>query len=119
MHALIVDDDETTCRLLEKVLKSKGMEAEWTTDSVAGYNMSLRHDYDVVILDVRMPSLSGTEFTAGLKKENSGVKIILISAFADEALQKTAKNLGVALLSKPFTPDRLLAVTSEVLSRQA
>jgi DNA-binding response OmpR family regulator len=118
MRALIVDDDETSCQLLEKILKSKGMEAEWTTDSLAGYNMSRHHHYDLFLLDVRMPLLLGTEFAEGLKKENPHVKIILISGFADEALQKTAQSLGVSLLSKPFTPDRLLEVTFAVLSRQ-
>jgi DNA-binding response OmpR family regulator len=118
MRALIVDDDEISCRLLVKILKSKGMEAEWTTDSLTGYNMSLHHPYDLFILDVRMPLLLGTEFAEGLKKENPHVKIILISGFADEALQKTAQSLGVSLLSKPFTPDRLLEVTFAVLSRQ-
>jgi CheY-like chemotaxis protein len=118
MRALIVDDDEISCRLLVKILKSKGMEAEWTTDSLTGYNMSLHHPYDLFILDVRMPLLLGTEFAEGLKKENPNAKIILISGFADKALQETAKNLGVSLLSKPFTPDRLLEVTFAVLSRQ-
>ncbi len=119
MRALIVDDDETSCQLLVKVLKRKGMEAEWTTDSLAGYNLSRHHHYDLFILDVRMPLLLGTELAEGLKKENPNAKIILISAFADEALQKTAQSLGVSLLSKPFTLDRLLEATSEILGRHA
>jgi two-component system response regulator YesN len=95
------------------------MKAEWTTDSHAGYKRSLRHPYDLFILDVRMPLVSGTEFAERLKKEYPNVKIILISAFADEVLQKTARGLGVTLLSKPFTPDRLLAITAEVLDQSA
>jgi two-component system response regulator HydG len=116
-RVLVVDDDETSCRLLVKVIKSEGMEADWTTDSLAGYDQSLHHHYDLFILDVRMPLLSGTEFAEGLKKEHPEAKVILISAFADEALEQTAKSLGVSLLSKPFTPDRLRKVTAEVLGR--
>ena len=119
MRVLVVDDDETTCRLLVKVLGSQGLEADWTTDSLAGYELSLRHPYDLFILDVRMPLLLGTDFAEGLKKENPTAKIILISAFADEALQKTATTLSVSLLSKPFTPARLLKVTAEVLGQSA
>jgi DNA-binding response OmpR family regulator len=115
MRVLIVDDDETSCRLLGKVFKRHGMEAEWTTDSLAGYQMSLRHPYDLFILDVRMPLLSGTAFADGLKRAYPNAKVILISAFADEVLQKTARGLGVTLLSKPFTPGRLLTLTAEVL----
>jgi DNA-binding response OmpR family regulator len=119
MRVFIVDDDETSCQLLEKVFKRQGLEAEWTTDSLVGYQLSLQHPYDLFILDVRMPLLSGTEFAERLKKEHPNAKIILISAFADEALQKTAQNLGVTLLSKPFTPDRLLKLTTEMLGQHA
>lgn len=118
-RVLIIDDDETFCKFLGKVLKRHGMEVEWTTDSLAGYQMSLRHPADLFILDVHMPSLSGIAFAEGLKKEHPTVKIILISAFADEALQKTAQNLGATLLSKPFTPDRLLTITAEALGQHA
>ena len=117
MRALIVDDDETTCRLLARILERAGLEIMWTTDSLAGYNMSHYQPYDLFILDVRMPLLLGTEFAEGLKKDNPTAKILLISAFADETLVETAKGLGVSLLSKPFTPDRLLEVTSEILGR--
>jgi CheY-like chemotaxis protein len=118
MRALIVDDDETSCQLLARVLKGAGLEVDWTTDSLAGYNRSLHRPYDLFILDVRMPLLLGTEFAEGLKKQDPSTKIILISAFADEALLQTAQSLGVALLSKPFTPDRLREVTSEVLGQR-
>jgi len=117
MRVLIVDDDQTFCQLLAKVLQNKGLDAEWTTDSLAGYKMSFQYPYDLFILDIHMPFLSGTAFAERLKKEHPKVKIILISAFADEALQKTAQGLDVMLLSKPFTPDRLLELTAEVLSQ--
>lgn len=119
MRALIVDDDETSCKLLAKIINSTGLEVDWTTDSLAGYNLSLTNPYALIILDVRMPLLLGTEIAEGLKKENPQAKIILISAFADEALKKTAEDLEVVLLSKPFTPDRLLEITSALLDRQA
>jgi DNA-binding response OmpR family regulator len=115
MRALIVDDDETSCKLLAKIIASKGLEVDWTTDSLTGYNLSLENPYVLIILDVRMPLLLGTEIAEGLKKEKSPAKIILISAFADEALKKTAESLDAVLLSKPFTPDRLLAITSALL----
>jgi DNA-binding response OmpR family regulator len=117
MRVLVVDDDETSCLLLIKILRGHGLEADWTTNSLTGFSLSRLHPYDLFLLDVRMPLLLGTDFAANLKKESPRAKIILISAFADEALQKTAKSLGVALLSKPFTPDRLLKVTAEVLGQ--
>jgi len=65
-----------------------------------------------------MPSLLGTELAEPLKRDDPQVKIILISAFADEASFDISRTLGVPLLSKPFVPDRLLDVIAEVLNLQ-
>ncbi len=118
MRVLIVDDDETFCRLLVEVLEGNGFDVAWTTDSVAGYEMSASYPYDLVILDVRMPGLLGTELAQGLKKDYPLSKVILISAFADDSLRRTATNLGASLLSKPFTPGCLLNVVTKVLDGQ-
>jgi two-component system, sensor histidine kinase len=116
-HILIVDDDQTSCQLLVKVLTASGISADWTTDSIASYTMFLQRPYDLVILDVRMPGILGTELAEGIKQEKPDIKILLISAFADKALRKTADRLGAALLSKPFTPARLLEAIATLLSR--
>jgi CheY-like chemotaxis protein len=116
MRALIVDDDRTFCEFLTEVLADKGIEGVWATDGVEGYAMWCQQSFDLVISDVRMPSLLGTELAARLKRDNPRVKIILISAFADEASFDISRSLGVPLLSKPFAPDRLLELVAEVLS---
>ncbi len=113
MRILIVDDDKIFCCLLAEVLESQGYRVEWTTRALEGYKMSQRTHYDLLIFDVRMPFLLGTELAEGLKQQSPASKIILISAFADEALQKTAESLGVPLLSKPFTTDRLLGLIAK------
>jgi CheY-like chemotaxis protein len=115
MRALIVDDDATSCQLLTKILQREGLETEGTTDSLAGYDMALHNQYDLYVFDVRMPSLSGTELVEGLKAAYPDAKILLISAFADAALQQTARDLNVALLSKPFTLAQLLTEITDAL----
>jgi DNA-binding response OmpR family regulator len=110
-----MDDDETFCQLLAEVLEDKGIEVVWTTDGLAGYEKSLYESYDLFILDERMPMILGTELVEDLKKDNPRVKIILISAFADEALQKRSQRLGVPLLSKPFAAERLLDMVEGAL----
>jgi len=119
MHVLVVDDDEAFCQLLVKILQTNEMEAEWTSDGLTAYEKALQQPYDLFILDVRMPLVLGTELTEGLKKERPDAKVILISSFADEDLQRTAAHLGVPLLSKPFTLARLLQTTTEVLRPSA
>jgi two-component system response regulator HydG len=115
MRVLIVDDDESFCRLLAEILGRIGADVSWTTDSLEGYEMSSRQRYDLFIFDVRMPLLLGTELAEGLKKDWAGAKIILISAFADDSLQKISQKIGAPLLSKPFTAERLLETVESTL----
>ena len=105
---LIVDDDETFCRFLAEMLETKGMSVDWTTDPLQGYGMSQRERYDLFIFDVRMPLIVGTELVDDIRVGNPKAKIILISAFADEALRRLAQKLGVSLLSKPFSQESLI-----------
>jgi DNA-binding response OmpR family regulator len=116
VRVLIVDDDETFCQLLAEVLENKGMQVVWTTDGLSGYEKSLYESYDLFILDERMPLVLGTELIEDLKRDNPQAKIILISAFADKALQKRTQSLGVPLLSKPFAAERLLETVAGALA---
>jgi DNA-binding response OmpR family regulator len=115
VRILIVDDDETFCQLLAEIFESRGMQVTWTTDGLAGYERSLYESYDVFILDQRMPLVLGTELVEDLKKDNPEAKIILISAFADRALQKLSHTLGIPLLSKPFSAQELLQAVEGIV----
>jgi CheY-like chemotaxis protein len=115
VRVLVVDDDETFCQLLAELLQDRGIRATWTTDGLTGYEMSLYQPYDLFILDERMPLVLGTELVEHLKVDNPEAKIILTSAFADEALQKRSQRLGVPLLSKPFSSGRLLELVESAL----
>jgi DNA-binding response OmpR family regulator len=109
MRILVVDDDETFCHLLVEVFEEIGLEAAWTTSGLVGYAMVTEKDYDLCIIDVRMPLILGTDLAEAIREDCPEVKIILASAFADESLQEYAKRMGLLLLSKPFTPNLLLA----------
>jgi len=115
---LIIDDDEIFCGFLAEILKRRGFQVTWTTDALAGYDMALHEPYDLLIIDVRMPEVLGTELAESLRKEKPQAKIILISAFADELLGKTAARLGVALVSKPFSANRLYDTIALTLGQQ-
>ena len=115
MRALIIDDDQTFCEFLAEVLADKGIEGVWTTNGIEGYTLCCCQPFDLVISDVRMPALLGTELAERLRRDNPHVKIILISAFADDSTVDMSTSLGVPLLSKPFVPDRLLEVIGQLL----
>jgi CheY-like chemotaxis protein len=115
MQILIIDDDETFCRLLVEIFEEMGLRAVWTTDGLAGYEMLTRDPYDLCIIDVRMPVVLGTELAQAIKEDYPRTKIILASAFADHTLQDCARRMGILLLSKPFSPSRLLSAVEFAL----
>jgi DNA-binding response OmpR family regulator len=116
VRVLIVEDDEIFCQFLTEILESKAIEVVRATDGLAGYEKAWSFPYDLFILDVRMPGLLGSEIAEALKQKNSGAKIILISAFADETLRRAAANMGAPLLSKPFSADDLFEVIDKASS---
>ena len=116
MRVLIVEDDEIFGQFLAEILESKAIEVVLATDALAGYAKACSSPYDLYIFDVRMPGLLGSEIAEALKQNNPGAKVILISAFADEALRQAAVNMGASLLSKPFSADDLFRVIDKANS---
>jgi CheY-like chemotaxis protein len=115
MRVIIVDDDVTFCRLVAEVLEDEGIEVQWTTEGAECWRMWADGAYDLVISDVYMPSMLGTELVARLRERDPDLRAILVSAFADQALIDASRALGVALLSKPFDRGRLLEKITEVM----
>ena len=115
MHALIVDDDEPSCQLLQKIVQRGGLTADWTTNGHTGLAWSVARPYDVFLLDVHMPDLQGTDIAATIKERAPAAKVVLISAFPDVTLRRVADVLGVPLLCEPFSANVLLALLSQLL----
>jgi CheY-like chemotaxis protein len=118
VRVLIVEDDETFCAFLTEILQRQGNEVVCSTDGLDGYQKAQSCPYDLIILDVRMPGLLGTEIVEALKQKTPLVKVILISAFADASLREIASTLGIPLLSKPFLPADLFEVIDRTKSDQ-
>ena len=69
MQILVIDDDETFCRLLVEILEETGMQAAWTTNGLTGYEMMTRDDYELCIIDVRMPLVLGTDLAEAIRED--------------------------------------------------
>lgn len=67
MKALIVEDEPKVALLLKEGLDSNGFEAEIAYDGTIGKILSLRNEYDVMILDVMMPGINGFELCKLIK----------------------------------------------------
>lgn len=107
---LIVDDNRELCENLAEILRLKGYE---TVEAYDGYQAieAFRNDhFKVVLLDVKMPGLSGIETLKILKHIKPDITVIMITAFADDVLYKDElKNIEFDVIQKPLDIDKFLS----------
>ena len=105
----VVDDDESVRESLEGFLKSVGFKVEAFALAGDFLNSKALRSTDCLILDVRMPGMSGPELQRKLIASQHSIPIIFITAHGDEAVR--ARVLGDGALDcllKPFSEDALL-----------
>lgn len=107
---LIADDDEDSRFLLNVLLSEEGWEVSEARDGKEVLEKISQQLPDILILDNRMPELSGIEVYQYLQKDKLNLAIILITAYPD--LETLAASLGISyFLSKPFNFSELFELT--------
>ena len=113
----VVDDDESIRDSLESLLKSLGHSVEKFSSAEGFLNSESAHKTDCLILDVRMPGMSGAELQGELKRRGLRIPIIFITAHSDpEVVERVLKSGATDCLLKPFTEEVLLRAISRALS---
>ena len=118
MRALIIDDNQDISELLSIYLKSKGYDTVVINDSREALDHLKVENYDVTILDISMPEMSGIDIIRKLERKNilKDKKIIILSAvaFSSHKINNLLKKEGIhGCLKKPIQLDDLLtAITS-------
>ena len=115
---LIVDDDAHTVAVLSLWLKRHGYETIEAPDGLVALEVLERESVDLIISDVNMPRVNGTEFVAAVRDGlGLDVPILLLSSRCDQAsLAREMERYGVALYPKPFMPSRLVAEVERQLA---
>jgi two-component system KDP operon response regulator KdpE len=114
---LLIDDDQTLLELLADHFNSSGWNAFTANSGASGLKMVLRHEPDLIILDVMMPGMDGWQVCQKLR-ENSSVPIIMLTAKDQEVDKLRGFRLGVDdYVTKPFSFAELAARAGAVLSR--
>jgi FixJ family two-component response regulator len=105
----IVDDDDSLRGSLENLIRSAGFRAQGFSSAEAFLGSNKMQEAACLILDVRMPGVSGFELQRQLAAAGSHLPIIFISAHADDDPKTQALEVGaVAFLYKPFYEEELL-----------
>ena len=117
---LVVDDEECNVRLLEFALRRGGYVAvSSTTNPLEVCALQLQNHYDLVILDLQMPRMSGFAVLEGLRN-GPGEKAAVLVLSADPAKEVRAREAGAAaFLSKPFLLAEVLRQVQLLLEKRA
>jgi len=109
-RVLVVDDDDGVRRQLRYLLEDEGYEVEVAATGAAALTVATESRFDVVILDVRLPDVSGIEVFEAFRRRSETVKTIIVSGFlVDEEIAK-AEDRGAHFLAKPVDSSRLLSL---------
>lgn len=117
-HILIVDDDTRIRELLQKYLADNGYRTSTAADAAEAQGKMDALTYDLLVLDIMMPGITGLEFTQKLRADDNGVPILLLTALAETEQRIEGLTLGADdYLSKPFDPKELLLRVQNILRR--
>jgi FixJ family two-component response regulator len=114
----VIDDDELVRSSIQGMLKSVGLRSE-TFGTPQEFLLSKRHDGpSCLILDVRLPGVSGLDFQRELANAGIGIPIIFITGHGDIPMTvKAMKSGAVEFLTKPFRDQDLLDAINQALDR--
>ena len=120
---VIVDDDESVCRAIKRLVRSLGMDAETFTSGqefIAVLETMPSFNVDCVVLDVQIPGLNGMEINERLAGFNSRLPVIFITAYDEAgACERALASGAIAFLRKPFNDELLIDTLRIALERGA
>ena len=118
MRVLIVEDDHRLATTLRRVLTEAGMAPDVSYDGEEGLRAALSTEYDVIVLDLRLPLLNGHQVAQRLRSERVHTPILLISAL--DATEEAVTEVGGVddHLVKPFSLRELIAKLRALGRRQ-
>ena len=110
VRVLVVEDEVRLARALQRGLRAEGFAVDLAHDGTDGLHQAREGSYDVVVLDVMLPGLSGYRVVQALRADGIGVPVLMLSAKDGEHDQADGLDLGADdYLTKPFSYVVLLA----------
>ena len=118
MRILYVEDEEFLAEAVIHLLKKEKIAADWTGDGEEGLELALKPNYDCIVLDIMLPSLSGLEILETIRKRGVQTPVIMLSALNEvedkiKGLEKGADDY----LAKPFKTAELIARINAITRR--
>ncbi|KAA3616861.1 MAG: response regulator [Calditrichaeota bacterium] len=117
---LYADDDPVSCFIVEKVLEKSGykiIRAINGLEAIQKFEL-FENEIDLILMDMQMPVVDGYKATKQIRKKNSAVPIIALTAFALSGDREKCIECGCTdYLSKPFNNDQLIKIVNHHLGK--
>jgi len=95
LRVVLVDDDAVIRDALLELLREEGADVVGiANDGIEGVAVALEMEPDVVVIDMRMPGLDGLAATAQLKQNRPAMRVVVLTAYDDASLRKSALAAG-------------------------
>ena len=108
--ALIIEDDQDIAHLIQVNLRDIDCEADLAGSGIDGLYQAVHQDYDIIILDIMLPSMDGMEVCRRIRQEKIDTPIIMLTSKAEEIDKVLGLNLGADdYMTKPFSVRELVA----------
>jgi two-component system cell cycle response regulator CtrA len=118
MRVLLIEDDQSTAKSIELMLKSDGYVVDTTDMGEDGLEIGKLYEYDIIILDLMLPDLDGYEVLKRLRAAKVETPILILSGLSE--LDAKLKGLGFGAddyLTKPFDKRELMARIQAIVRR--
>jgi FixJ family two-component response regulator len=118
--SILIVDDERNVRLMYRAALDSMFHVDEASSAAQALAMFLSHRYDVAILDLRMPEMTGLELLERMNHDGIKTPVIFVTAYADVPNAVSAMKFGaIDFLQKPITPEQLRSVVKDVLVRHS
>ena len=103
---LIIEDELSTARPVQEALTRNGIDAEIAQNGLQGLEMLKQDNYDLVLLDLKMPGLSGEEVLKEIRKADPFIDVVIYTNYSEFSDLKKLTNIGIdGYINKGATAD--------------
>lgn len=117
-HVLIVEDNKTNQFIAKSILEQSGFKVSLADNGLKGYEFfaTNQKNIDLILMDIQMPVLNGIDSTILIRKIDSDIPIIAMTADAISGVEEMCKEAGISYyVSKPFEPDLFVETILHVI----